>query len=142
MVSRTGFAVLFLAALAGCGGSTSVSINDGPVAPLPTFILWSGSSGGERVVDASNDAYAFYTDSGCLYNFRTGRENPNFCLTSEQNTVRYGALFMRVVNVLSTAGTCIAGLVEESTAYFIDIELDAFGREVAIVTALRPTPCY
>jgi len=142
MASRIGFALLVAAALAGCGGGTSVSVSSTPDPVPPPFILWAGSSGGERVVDASNDAFAFYADSGCLYNFRTGRENPAFCLTSGQSTVRYGGLFMRIVNVLSVAGTCIAGLVEERTANFIDIELDSLGREIVIVTALRPSPCY
>lgn len=129
--------------LAGCGGgSTSVYVDDGPAPARRTFIFWSGSSGGERVVDVNNDAFAFFDDTGCLYNFRTGRENQGFCLTAGGDRVRYGVLAMRIVNVTSAAGTCIAALVEESTAQFVDIETDAFDREVVAVTALRPNPCY
>jgi hypothetical protein len=40
------------------------------------------------------------------------------------------------------AGTCIAALVEESTAQFVDIATDAFDREAVAVTALRPSPCF
>ena len=142
MASKIGLASLVLAGLAGCGGSTSVSINDGPVPPGPTFLFWSGSSGGERVVDVNNDAFAFFSDTGCLFNFQTGRENQGFCLNAGGDRVRYGALAMRIVNVTSVTGTCIAALVEESSAQFVDIEIDSFGREVVAVTALRPNPCF
>jgi len=143
MASKIGFALLVLATLAGCGGgSTSVSIVGGQQPARRTFIFWSGSSGGERVVDVNNDAFAFFTDTGCLYNFQTGRENQGFCLNAGGDRVRYGVLAMRIVNVTSAAGTCIAALVEESTAQFVDIAIDAFGREVVAVTALRPNPCF
>lgn len=143
MALKFGFALLVLAGLAGCGGgSTSVSIDDGPAPVRPTFIFWSGSSGGERVVDVNNDAFAFFNDSGCLYNYQTGRENQGFCLSASGDRVRYGVLAMRIVNVTSVTGTCIAALVEESTAQFVDIEVDAFGREVVAVTGLRPNPCF
>ncbi|WP_194712592.1 hypothetical protein [Noviherbaspirillum soli] len=142
MASKIGFATLVLAALAGCGGgSASVSV-DGPEPSRRTFIFWSGSSSGERVVDVNNDAFAFFSDTGCLYNFQTGRENQGFCLNAGGDRVRYGVLAMRIVNVTSAAGTCIAALVEESTAQFVDIATDAFDREVVAVTALRPSPCF
>ena len=141
MALKIGFASLVLAALAGCGGG-SVSVDAGSTPVRRTFIFWSGSSGGERVVDVNNDAFAFYSDTGCLYNFQTGRENPGFCLNAGGDRVRYGVLAMRIVNVTSTAGTCIAALVEESTAQFVDIATDAFDREAVAVTALRPSPCF
>ena len=143
MALKIGFASLVLAALAGCGGgSTSVSVDGVPEPSRRTFIFWSGSSGGERVVDVNNDAFAFFSDTGCLYNFRTGLENPGFCLNAGGDRVRYGVLAMRIVNVTSVTGTCIAALVEESTAQFVDIETDSFGREIVAVTALRPNPCF
>lgn len=142
MASRIGFASLVLVALAGCGGGGSVSIDNGPEPSRRTFIFWSGSSSGERVVDVNNDAFAFFSDTGCLYNFQTGRENLGFCLNAGGDRVRYGVLAMRIVNVTSAAGTCIAALVEESTAQFVDIATDAFDREAVAVTALRPSPCF
>ncbi len=52
MALKIAFASLVLAALAGCGGgSTSVSVDGVPEPSRRTFIFWSGSSGGERVVD-------------------------------------------------------------------------------------------
>jgi hypothetical protein len=142
MALKIGFASLVLAGLAGCGGGGSVSIDDGPQPSRRTFIFWSGSSSGERVVDVNNDAFAFFSDTGCLYNFQTGRENLGFCLNAGGDRVRYGVLAMRIVNVTSAAGTCIAALVEESTAQFVDIATDAFDREAVAVTALRPNPCF
>jgi hypothetical protein len=142
MTLRSAFVITILATLAGCGGDTSLWIGNGPL-PVPVrepFIVW-GSSAGERVVDADNEAYAFYANDGCLYNFRTGRENRDFCLTPGREAVRYGALRMRVVNVLSQANSCIAALVEESTGNIVDIEPDAYQREVVAVTAIRPGPC-
>lgn len=94
------------------------------------------------MVDVNNDAFAFFSDTGCLYNFQTGRENLGFCLNAGGDRVRYGVLAMRIVNVTSAAGTCIAALVEESTAQFVDIATDAFDREAVAVTALRPSPCF
>lgn len=143
MTLRSASLLIILSLLAGCGGETTVWIGNGPL-PVPfrePFIAWGGSAG-EKVVDADNEAYAFYADDGCLYNFRTGRENRDFCLTPGREAVRHGALRMRVVNVLSGANSCIAALVEESTGNIVDIELDAYQREVVAVTALRPSPCY
>lgn len=142
MTWRSASLPIVLAMLAGCGGETTIWIGNGPVS-VPVrgpFIAWG--SAGERVVDADNEAYAFHADDGCLYNFRTGRKNPDFCLTPGREAVRYGALRMRVATVLSEVDTCIATLVEESTGTLIDIELDAYRREVVAMTALRPSPCY
>ncbi|WP_147376868.1 hypothetical protein [Noviherbaspirillum saxi] len=142
MEAKNWVSPLALALLVGCGGGEiSLGISGGSDRFVPTFLSWTGNSSGDQVVDVNNDAFAFYSDSGCLHNFRTGRENPDFCLSSRQGNVRYGRLSMRVVNALSTAGTCITVLVEESTANFVDIELDALGREVVFVTAARPGFC-
>jgi hypothetical protein len=133
---------LLLATLTGCGGGdVFVGVGGGDDFAAPSFISWTGNSNGNQVVDANNDIFAFYSDTGCLYNFRTGRENREFCLSSPQGTVRYGGLRMRIVNALSTAGSCITVLVEESTAHFVDIELDSLGREIVAVTSVRPAPC-
>lgn len=141
---KTGLKVqsLLLATLTGCGGGdVFVGIGAGDNLAAPTYISWTGNSSGNQVVDVNNDTFAFYSDTGCLYNFRTGRENRDFCLSSAQGTVRYGGLSMRIVNALSTARSCITVLVEESTANFVDIELDALGREVVAVTSVRSAPC-
>jgi hypothetical protein len=135
--------VLLSLLLAGCGGGevdVGLGAESNPTSAHP-FIIWTGNSSADRVVDVNNDAFAFYADTGCLFNFRTGLENSVFCLNVSRSNVRYGGLAMRVVNALSAAGTCISVLVEEATANFVDIELDAFGREVVFVTSVRPGFC-
>lgn len=143
MYAMTRWAMLALATLTGCGGYVSVGVSGGDFYDYydDPFIFWRGNSSGDQVVDANNDAFAFYADNGCLHNFRTGRENRDFCLTSGGGTALYGGLAMRVVNIRSVAGTCITGLVNEATGNLIDIELDSLGREVVFITPLRPEPC-
>ena len=141
---RTRFAALALATLTGCGGgSLSIGLGAGyyDYDYDEAFVIWRGNSSGDLVVDANNDAFAFYADSGCLYNPRTGRENRDFCLTSSSGSARYGTLPVRIVNVRAVTGICIAALIDEATSNFIDIGLDAVGREVVFVTALRPDFC-
>jgi hypothetical protein len=138
------WSLLFTAVtLSGCGGGgDSGSADEGQDSQAHPFLVWAGSSSGDRVIDANNDAFAFFADTGCLFNFQTGRENRDFCLTSGQSTAQYGRLFMRIVNGRSVVGSCIAALVEESTARFIDIQIDTFGREIVIVTTVQPEPCF
>jgi hypothetical protein len=136
--------VFMLAALAGCGGGVvgiDVVVGSGFDDDRNFFVVWSGNSNGDRVVDVNNHAFAFYSDNGCLYNFATGQENRSFCLTSTAGTALYGPLRIRIANIRSVTGTCIAALLEEVTGRFIDIELDAAGREVAVVTAMLPASC-
>lgn len=140
MGARTGLATLLLAALTGCGGG-SVSVGLSAFSIDQPFVVWAGNSSHDQVVDANNDAFAFYADTGCLYNFRTGRENTHFCLTSARGIARYGQLFVRIVNVRSVTGTCIAALIDEASARFVDIEIDSFGREVVFITTLGPDFC-
>lgn len=125
--------------LSGCGGGSDGS-GGGP-APGPSFLFWSGSSSGETVIDANNEAFAFYSDSGCLYNFQTGQENTAFCLLPGSNLVAYGPFRGRVLNVRASTGNCVAALIDENTANFADIALDSFGREVVLLTQLRPVLC-
>jgi hypothetical protein len=136
MRSKLWIVTLLLAALTGCGGGGGDS-----APPPPPFVIWAGSSNGDHVVDANNHAFAFFADSGCLFNFQTGRENPNFCLTTAADTALYGPLRVRIANILSADGTCIAALLDEATGHFLDIELDSFGNEVAIITELHPVLC-
>ena len=141
MKSRIGIATLLLAALTGCGGSYSGSVDVSVVPSNRLFVIWGGNSNSDQVVDANNNVFAFYADNGCLYNFQTGLENRNFCLTSAGDTALYGGFLMRIANVRSAAGICVAALIDEATAHFIDIEIDSFGREVVFVTALHPNFC-
>lgn len=143
MSTKSWAAPLVAAFFSGCGGGGDVFIGVGGSSEefAPSFLSWTGNSNRDRVVDANNDDFAFYSDTGCLYNFRTDRENPSFCLTLPSGNVRYGGLSMRVVNALSAAGTCITVLVEESTANFVNIELDTLGNEVVFVTGVRPASC-
>ncbi len=144
MATKNWMSLLLLFPLFGCGGGEvgiGIGVGADSAPASHPFIAWTGNSSGDRVVDATNDAFAFYADTGCLYNFRTGLENRQFCLSTPQGGVRYGGLAMRIVNALSTNGACISVLVEESTASFVDIEVDAYGREVVAVTSVRPAPC-
>lgn len=122
--------------LSGCGGGSGGGPDSGP-----SFLFWSGSSSGETVIDANSEAFAFYSDSGCLYNFQTGQENTAFCLLPGSNVVTYGPFRGRVLNIRSSTGSCVAALIDDNTANFADISLDAFGREVVALTQLRPVLC-
>ena len=135
-------ATLLLATLGGCGGGyVSVGIGSSFCDCDVPFVFWSGSANGDRVVDVNNKAFAFFADNGCLYNFQTDRENQAFCLTHAGDTAQYGPAFLRIANVRSIAGTCIAALLDAATGRFIDIELDTAGREVVFVTATIPQSC-
>lgn len=124
--------------LAGCGGG-SASVAVGP--PPPQFIVWVGSSGASHVIDGPGHQFAFFADTGCLFNFQTGQENPAFCLGPGSNFVSYGAFHGQVTNVLVTNGTCQAAIIDSFTGNFSDIEVDAFGREVVLTTPLHPALC-
>jgi hypothetical protein len=141
MKARRGLVTLMLAALTGCGGGT-VSVGVGEFSTDHPFIIWHGNSNGDEVVDANNDGFAFFADNGCLYNFQTDRENRSFCLTSEGDIAVYGGLRMQIANVRSVTGVCIAALLDEATGHFIDIGLDAVGREVVFITDLHPDFCF
>jgi len=140
MKSRTGIATLLLAALTGCGGGGSSSFDDNGSNEHP-FVIWVGNSSRDQVVDANNHVFAFYADTGCLYNFQTGRENTSFCLTSAGDTALYGGFPIRIANVRSSTGACVAALIDPATARFIDIELDASAREVVFVTQFNADFC-
>lgn len=139
MKIRSMAAIYVLAMLAGCGGGGDGNDNSTPV--THPFLIWSGSSSGDRVIDGNNHAFAFYADSGCLYNFQTGRENTAFCLVSSGNIVAYGPFRGQVLNVLSSVGVCVAALIDAFTGNFANVEIDQFGREVVVTTPLRPTLC-
>ena len=128
-----------LLALAGCGGSVSVTVGWGSV--IPQFIFWEGNSSGTGVIDGNGHVFAFFADNGCLYNFHTGRENLAFCLIPGSDVVAYGAFRGQVVNVVSASGSCVAALVDSLTGNFSDIELDAYGRETVLSTQLHPALC-
>lgn len=138
---RIGLITLLLAALTGCGGGGSASVSVGTAPADTPFVIWFGNSSGDVVVDANNDAFAFFADNGCLYNFQTGLENPFFCLTSAGDTARYGGLRILVTNVRSVTGTCITALIDKASLHFIDIVPDTFGNEVVFVTDLHADFC-
>ena len=141
MRSGKGLATLLLAALMGCGGGyISVGVGEFFV-DEPSFIIWTGNYSGDRVVDANNQIFAFYTDSGCLYNFQTRRANPNFCLTATGDTVQYSGFLVRITNVRAVTGACITALIDPATTRFVDIEIDAYGRETIFITELHPQFC-
>lgn len=124
--------------LSGCGGgSTDVTV----VTPTPQFIVWPGSSGGAHVIDGLGHIFAFYSDTGCLYNSQTGRENSAFCLIPGSNVVAYGPFHGQVENVIVSDGTCQPAIIDQITGNFVDIEVDAYGREVVGTTSLHPAFC-
>jgi hypothetical protein len=136
--------VLLLAALTGCGGSVSFGVGDASIDHR--FVVWAGNSragnrNGDEVVDANNNAFAFFADNGCLFNFQTGRENTHFCLTLAGDTALYDGFLVRIANVRSGTGVCIAALLDAATGNFIAIGLDSVGREVVFITALHPDFC-
>lgn len=133
-------AALALAALASCGGgsvSLGVNVDSGG---LP-FLLWTGNFNGDLILDADNQRFAFYSDDGCLHNYQTGRRNTAFCISSGGNLIIYQGVDIRIANIRSTEGTCIAALVDDVTARFIDIRLDETGRERVYTTAVQPDFC-
>ena len=132
----TAIAVTASVFLGGCGGGEVVVAS-----AAPPFVIWSGSSGGDRVIDGLGHQFAFRSASRCLYNVQTGQDNVAFCLVPGSNVVTYGSFQGRVANVLITDGTCHAAIVDSFTGTFSDIEIDAFGRETVLVTQLRPALC-
>jgi hypothetical protein len=135
-ISRTFIAAGALI-LAGCGGGSGSGDGSAP----PSFIVWGGSSSGSNVIDGPSHLFAFFSDTGCLFNFQTGRENTAFCLSPGSNFVNYGAFHGQVVNVLVSNGTCQAAIIDSLTGNFSDIEVDSFGREVVFTTQLHPAIC-
>ena len=130
--------VLSATILAGCGGGFAEVF---VVQAAPQFIVWAGSTGGSHVIDGSSHVFAFFSDTECLYNAQTGHENTAFCLFPGSDVVAYGAFRGQVANVLILNGTCQAAIIDLLTGNFIDIELDAFGREVVVTTPLHPALC-
>ena len=127
--------------LTGCGGGFDAVVVASPSASSSPFLFWTGSSGGDHVIDGLAHHFAFRSETGCLYNFQTGQDNSAFCLISGGNTVTYGAFQGRVTNVLITDGTCHAAIIDAYTGNFSDIEVDAYGREVVLTTGLHPVLC-
>lgn len=139
MKIMSGVIALSSAILAGCGGGGSADVV--AVQAAPQFIVWIGNAGGIHVIDGPGHDFAFYSDTGCLYNAQTGRENTAFCLLPGSNVVAYGAFRGQVANVLVSNGTCQAAIIDSLTGNFSDIELDAFGRELVVTTQLHPALC-
>ncbi|NIA57796.1 hypothetical protein HAV22_29640 [Massilia sp. TW-1] len=127
------------ALLAGCGGGGDTNVT--VVAPSSQFIVWPGNSGGTQVIDGLGHTFAFYSDTGCLYNSQTGRENSAFCLVSGSNVVTYGPFHGQVENIVASDGTCRSAIIDQITGNFIDIETDVYGREVVATTSLYPAFC-
>lgn len=140
MKIRTALLMSLLGVLWGCGGG-SASADVSGIRLSPPFLFWSGSSNGDQVIDGNNHVFAFYADTGCLYNFQTARENTAFCLLPGSNVVAYGPFRGQVLNVLSSGGICVVAVVDAITGNFADIEVDTFGREVVVTTPLQPVFC-
>lgn len=124
--------------VSGCGGGSGAAEVS---AAAPQFIVWANSSGGDRVIDGAGHLFAFFDDTGCLYNFQTKQENTAFCLAPGSNVVSYGPFHGRVANVLASDGRCQAAIIDSLTGNFSDIEVGTFGREVVVTTQLHPALC-
>jgi hypothetical protein len=136
---RRFLAALLIASLTSCGGSVSVGLDvtDGEL----HFIIWTGNFLGSRILDANSQEFAFFIDSGCLYNFQTGRRNASFCIVSGGNIIQYEGVRLRIGNIRSTNGTCVSALVDDTMTRFINVELDGSGREVVFITSIQPDLC-
>ncbi|HEY0847366.1 MAG TPA: hypothetical protein VGE12_18500 [Noviherbaspirillum sp.] len=135
-------AALLMTALTGCGGafvSVGVGTFDDDTA---LFIFWTGNSSGDLVVDADNQGFAFYADTGCLYNFQTRRENRDFCLTAAGDAALYGNYLVRIANIRAVTGACVTALVDPVNGRFVDVVTDTFGREAVFTTPLLPQFCF
>lgn len=140
-VSTLVASILASVLLTGCGGGLDAVVVASASSPSSPFLFWTGSSGGDRVIDGLGHQFAFRSETGCLSNFQTGQDNSAFCLISGGNTVTYGAFQGRVANVLITDGTCHAAIIDTYTGNFSQIEVDAYGREVVLTTELHPVLC-
>lgn len=136
-----GCSLVLAISLVGCGGGGSSSFDEDNGVDGHSFLFWNGSSSRDEVIDADGEIFAFYSDSGCLYNFQTSRENTAFCLRPGSNLVAYGPFRGQVLNVRISTGACVAALIDVSTGNFADIKVDSFGREVVLLTQLRPILC-
>lgn len=136
---RQWLTALLFASLASCGGSVSVGIDvtDGEL----HFIIWTGNFYGSRILDADSQEFAFFIDSGCLYNFQTGRQNSSFCIVSGGNIIQYKGVRLRIANIRSTNGACVSALVDDTMTRFINVELDGSDREVVFITSIQPVLC-
>jgi hypothetical protein len=144
MRARRWLAALMLVALTSCGDGSGYYVRatfDGSDNSGFHFVVWSGNFNAERILDADSQAFAFFIDNGCLHNFQTGGRNASFCIIEGGNLVQYEGFVIRVANIRSPTGTCVAALVDDATARFIDIDLDGAGREIVFVTALQPVLC-
>jgi hypothetical protein len=140
ITSNASKVIAFSAAiLTGCGGGGSADVV--VESPPSQFIVWGGSVGGIHVIDGPGHLFAFFSDTGCLYNTQTGQENTAFCLLPGSNVVAYGPFRGQVANVLTSDGTCQAAIIDSLTGNFSDIELDTFGRELVVTTQLHPALC-
>ncbi|MBK4735434.1 hypothetical protein [Noviherbaspirillum pedocola] len=133
---RAATSVLAALSLAACGGSSvAVVWSSGS-----GFIVWVGNSRGDHVVDGRNESFAFTTESRCLYNFQTGRRNGAFCLLPNDNAFAYGPYRGAIRNAYAADGSCVATLTDAG-GNVIDIDLDAYGREVVVLTPRHAQQC-
>lgn len=133
----TATSIVAALSLAACGGSTvAVVWSSGS-----GFIVWVGNSRGDHVFDGRNQGFAFSTENRCLYNFQTGRRNDAFCLLPDGDSFAYGAFRGVISNARAADGSCVATMTDAASGNVINIDLDAYGREVVIVTARRMQQC-
>lgn len=137
---------LLSAVLTGCGGvyydgTVGIGLGIGVFSVDRPFIVWNNNANRELVLDADNDHFAFFSDTGCLYSENTNREIRNFCLLTTAGEADFAGLAVSVLNIRASSGACVAALVDRERRTLIDIEVDARNREVASRTDIRPDFC-
>lgn len=117
------------------GGSSSGGSSGGS---SRSFYTWTGNANGEVVLDATDESFRFYTDTGCIYSDNTRTEYTNFCLSGAN--VYFSGSTYSVSRIRATNGSCIAGLLT-SDGYYADIYTSAGRIQYIQKSSKRPVSC-
>jgi hypothetical protein len=85
-----------------------------------SYITWTNSDNGVRVVDANNEFFRFESGSRCLYSENMNQTTSNFCLYSGSANGNFAGQSVQVMLVAAVGGGCIAALADPQ-GYQIDI---------------------
>ncbi len=128
-----------LGILVACGSSDGDDANDsGSVSNRP-FISWSNNANGTIIKDSSNENFAFFSDTRCLYSFNTQKETSNYCVGSN-GKANFAGADIRVRAARSTSGYCIA-VLSAPDGRAVDIYTDSSGRQNFRITSSKWRSC-
>ena len=127
------------------GGTTSGQGTTRPAAPGDAtsrgFISWNGNNNGEVVLDANNEHFKFYRDTGCLFSLQRQEETSNFCLLGPSTyQANFAGMSVHVRSAAGQQGGCVAVLTHGVSENLIDIAT-VNGVQTARETSTRPNPC-